>query len=58
MIGGCTGSSQTPTQSDSEWVSIWDGESFDGWRASENPESFQIEDGKIVVNGPRAHLFL
>ncbi|MDX1590376.1 MAG: DUF1080 domain-containing protein [Balneolaceae bacterium] len=57
IMGGCAGSDQTPSQSDSEWISLWDGESFDGWRASENPESFQIEDGKIVVNGPRAHLF-
>jgi len=39
------------------WVSIWDGESLDGWRASENSESFQVEDGNIVVDGPRSHLF-
>lgn len=43
---------------DGEWVSIWDGETFEGWRKNEeNPESFQIEDGRIVVDGPRAHLF-
>lgn len=40
-----------------EWVSIWDGETFENWRASENPDSFTIEDGKIVVDGPRGHLF-
>lgn len=40
-----------------DWVSLWDGETFDNWHASENPESFSIEDGKIIVNGPRAHLF-
>ena len=39
------------------WISIWDGESLDGWRASENYESFQVEDEKIVVDGPRSHLF-
>ncbi|MEX1135604.1 MAG: DUF1080 domain-containing protein [Balneolales bacterium] len=39
------------------WVSIWDGETLDGWRASENPESFWVEDDKIVVDGPRGHLF-
>ncbi len=44
------------SQSD-EWISIWDGETLDGWRASENPESFSVEDGKIVVDGPRGHLF-
>ncbi len=39
------------------WVSIWDNETLDGWRASENTESFQVEDGKIVVDGPRSHLY-
>lgn len=39
------------------WVSIWDGESLDGWRASENTDSFWVEDERIVVDGPRSHLF-
>ncbi|MEX0778183.1 MAG: family 16 glycoside hydrolase [Balneolales bacterium] len=39
------------------WISLWDGETFDGWRASENTESFQINDDKIVVDGPRSHLY-
>lgn len=41
----------------SEWVSLFDGESLKGWKASENPETFSVEDGKIKVAGPRAHLF-
>lgn len=40
-----------------DWISLFDGESFDGWEAAENPETFSIEDGKIAVHGPRAHLF-
>ena len=39
------------------WVSLFDGKSLDGWRASENPSTFRVEDGEIVVHGPRAHLF-
>ncbi len=40
------------------WVDLWDGKTFDGWKLStENPSSFQIKDGVIVANGPRAHLF-
>jgi hypothetical protein len=39
------------------WICLFDGESLDGWKASENPDSFQVEDGKIVAFGPRAHLF-
>ena len=40
-----------------DWVSLFDGESLDGWKASENPNTFSIENGQIVVAGPRAHLF-
>ncbi len=40
-----------------DWVSIFNGENLDGWRASENPQSFKVEDGIIVAHGPRAHLF-
>lgn len=39
------------------WISLFDGESLKGWKVSENPDSFSVEDGVIVVNGPRAHLF-
>jgi len=37
---------------------IFDGESLDGWKKSEeNPDSFKVEDGMIVAAGDRAHLF-
>lgn len=40
------------------WVDLWDGKTFDGWTLStDNPATFKIEDGAIVANGPRAHLF-
>ena len=42
---------------ESEWIPLFDGKSLDGWKASEHPETFSVEDGKIVVHGPRAHLF-
>ena len=39
------------------WVSIFDGKTLDGWKAAENPDSFRVEDGAVVAEGPRAHLF-
>ncbi|RPE81597.1 uncharacterized protein DUF1080 [Vulcaniibacterium tengchongense] len=39
------------------WRPLFDGVSLDGWRANENPRSFVVRDGRIVVHGPRAHLF-
>lgn len=57
LLSTCAGNEKPVTNNSGEWISLWDGETFEGWRATENPESFSIEDGKIVVNGPRAHLF-
>ncbi|MFP6648500.1 MAG: family 16 glycoside hydrolase, partial [Pirellulaceae bacterium] len=39
------------------WVTIFDGKSFDGWKANENADSWKIEDGSFVCEGPRSHLF-
>ncbi len=39
------------------WVSLFDGKTLDGWKASDEPGTFRVEDGAIVVNGPRSHLF-
>lgn len=40
-----------------EWITIFDGNSLDGWRANENPDSWSVEDGAIVAKGNRSHLF-
>jgi len=40
-----------------QWHSLFDGETLDGWKASENKETFTVRDGMIVVHGPRSHLF-
>ncbi len=41
-----------------DFVTLFDGTSLDDWTVSEeNPESFFIEDGKLVAKGGRAHLF-
>jgi hypothetical protein len=39
------------------WINLFDGKTFTGWRASENPGTFTIVDGMIVAFGDRAHLF-
>lgn len=39
------------------WTTIFDGKSLDGWKVNESPASFKLEDGVIVANGARAHLF-
>lgn len=68
FVGACApGSSEpqttAPVQSaaiaegEGEWIYLFDGETLNGWKASENPSTFSIEDGMIKVDGPRAHLY-
>ncbi len=42
---------------DEGWISLFDGQSLNGWKASEKPGSFTVKDGVLVVNGPRSHLY-
>lgn len=39
------------------WIKLFDGKTLDGWRVGANASSFSVQDGAIVVFGPRAHLF-
>ena len=39
------------------WISLFDGKSLDGWKASDKPGTFSVENGEIVVHGERSHLF-
>jgi hypothetical protein len=55
LLVSCSGSRQGNTNNG--WVSLFDGKTLDGWKASEDPSTFKVENGTIVVAGPRSHLF-
>lgn len=57
MIGLVACSSATNTSRSDGWIPLFDGQTLNGWRASENPATFSAANGEIVVHGPRAHLF-
>lgn len=40
-----------------EWISLFDGGTLNGWKASENKDSWQIVDGALAAKGKRSHLF-
>lgn len=52
-----TGSAGNPAANKDGWISLFDGRTLNGWKAGENPGTFTVADGAIVVHGPRAHLF-
>jgi hypothetical protein len=39
------------------WISIFDGKTLKGWKASEKPDNWTAEDGCIVGQHDRSHLF-
>jgi hypothetical protein len=47
----------TPKPDKDGFISLFDGKTLDGWRASDKPGTFSVENGAIVVNGPRSHLY-
>jgi len=51
--------SPTEPQPDAHgWYSLFNGQDFTGWKKSiDNPDTFQVVDGQIVVHGPRCHLY-
>jgi hypothetical protein len=55
LLTACTGA--RGGGSGDGWIPLFDGVSLEGWRASENPGTFRVENGMIVVDGPRSHLF-
>ena len=41
----------------SDWISLFNGKDFTGWKVGGDQNAFQIKDGALVANGPVAHAF-
>lgn len=39
------------------WMVIFDGKTLEGWKASEKPANWTVEEGTITGRGERSHLF-
>lgn len=46
-----------PAQQKKNWISLFDGQTLNGWKVGNNANSFSIENGTIAVNGNVAHLY-
>ena len=55
LLAGCQSGEKGAVKSG--WISLFDGQTLNGWRANENKDTFSVEDGMILVKGPRSHLF-
>jgi len=56
LLAGCQ-SVESLSNKATGWQNLFDGKALDGWKASENKDTFSVRDGMIVVKGPRSHLF-
>lgn len=52
----CSSAMSAGTTSDG-WIPLFDGQTLSGWRVNENPATFSVANGEIVVHGPTAHMF-
>jgi len=43
--------------SNAQWIDLFNGQDLNNWKISENPASFHIENGELIVKGNRGHLF-
>ena len=39
------------------WIELFNGRNLDGWRPSENKDSWKVVEGQLSAEGPRSHLF-
>ncbi len=54
FLFGCSG---THTAGSGKWISLFNGQSLDGWKVGNNAETFSVDSGMIIVHGKTAHLF-
>ena len=54
LLVACSGMKHSTSNT---WISLFDGQTLNGWKVGANAETFSTENGMIVVNGKTAHLF-
>lgn len=64
MVGSMTVSnlraddtSKAPKPDKQGYYTLFNGKDLNDWKVSENPETFSVEEGNMVVHGKRAHLY-
>ncbi|MEY4382933.1 MAG: hypothetical protein RI995_475 [Bacteroidota bacterium] len=41
----------------SKWIDLFNGKDLADWKMSDNTETFKVQDGLLMVEGPRNHLY-
>jgi hypothetical protein len=56
LLAGCKSTEKMDSKT-AGWISLFDGKTLNGWKASENKDTFSVRNGMVVAAGPRSHLF-
>lgn len=48
ILAGCQGATQSGVQLSDDWISLFDGQSLDGWSQLNGTATYEVEDGTIV----------
>ncbi|MFW6163831.1 MAG: 3-keto-disaccharide hydrolase [Planctomycetota bacterium] len=57
LMAACGAAEKPAAETEEGFIPLFDGESLEGWKASEHKQTFSVVDGKIRAHGPRSHLF-
>lgn len=58
LICACNFAVADQPKPETGFVSLFDGESMEGWKgAIENPDTWKVEEGKLICAGKRCHLY-
>ena len=57
LCQGCKEVNESQNIDSEGWYSLFNGKNLTGWTPNENPETFQVQDGYIIAEGDRSHLF-
>jgi len=57
FLSVCSLLQSKPKKASDGWIQLFNGKDLTGWTANENKKSCKVEDGKIVLFGPRSHLY-
>lgn len=56
-ISGKSNAQDSSAEKVTDFVQLFDGKSMDGWKVNENQGSWKVQDGCLVCNGERSHIF-
>lgn len=57
LLGALLLATSSQDKPEEGFISLFNGKDLTGWKANENQTTFRVEDGKLIANGPRCHLF-